>query len=365
MQKTDIYNPSKEFKYLINVAKYFISNDSITKPTIGALNQEVLADLIRVHKMQAVMSSCIPPIESPLSIKEKRKLISLTHWQKKRKFLLMASLIGILQAHAKEQITVVPYKGLTIGTQFYESVFHRDFNDIDFAIQRKDLKQSAVIMQALGYEEYRGPSNYTNLEKSRSYHIDYSWVKRDVHGKIIVNAEMHWQPANSALYTPCSFDSFVDKRTTISLLSKDVTAFKPVYNALYMVIHHGLVDGWMCLRHLVDFALALRKLSREEQDELLVLVVTNKIRRCFFIGLYIAESLFDCHLLKIGVEKKSKIRSKNIFLKAFLKSNLVGKWSDNKSRLYYYLLMRDSLGDGLRSGLQFSRFAIKDYTWSK
>lgn len=321
-------------------------------------DKSVLYELIRVHKMQAIVERATVITHVPLLQQQKRALWALSQWQKKRKFSIMGALLEIQVAHKHEGILVLPYKGLVIGAQFYGDVFQRDFNDLDFAIEKADLKRSAGIMKKLGYQEYGEASNFHDLKKSRSYHIDYSWVKRNDTGEVLVNAEFHWQPANSALFTPTTFVDLEGKVYETSILSKVVKTFSPVDNVLYISIHHGLVDGWMCLRHLVDFSLALKKLSSEDQRQLHGLIKKAKITKCFFIGVYLSEFLFESTIWKL--DHRPNFRGHELYVKAFLKSSLVGKWSKNKTKLFYYLMMRDNLADRLKSISDFSTFAFRD-----
>ena len=212
-------------------------------------------------------------------------------------------------------------------------------------------------MRSLGYVELKEESNFDELEQSRAYHIDYSWVKYNANGRIACNAEMHWQATNSALISPEEFTSLKAKSIEVNILSKEIRLFSKVDNAYLMILHHGLVDNWFQLRHLIDLAVAIRTLTPEEIDSLKQRLSEGKMLTCFYYGVHLCRDI-----LNVNLDLKSPVSLPQYkkYHDAVAFGKLVGKWSDNRSKLYYYLLLQDNHLERIKALIKFVRYSIRE-----
>jgi len=312
--------------------------------------------LIVEHNLQAITFSLINKnLEKvPHSIAER------SHRRAKKKMLrkmkAVKDLSDIQEAHHKKGITIIPYKGLSLGYYIYDDIYMRDFKDIDFAIAKEDIKASADIMQSLGYKEIGKQSNFSQLKKSRTYFIDYSWVKYDTHNNIISNAEIHWQPTNYALYYPDTFEDLQSKSKTSYLLNKEIKLFDKMDNIILMIIHHGLVDNWFQMRHLLDLVLAVRNLTDQETEQLVAILKQKGLLKTFHYGIKISQDLFNIDYYNRSIPNLAFYQ---LYLSQIKAGKYVGKWSENKLKIFYYFLMRQSNIDRLKSLASFLKYSIR------
>jgi len=266
-------------------------------------------------------------------------------------------------AFAKEKIPVVSYKGLTFTRQFYPNVRYRNSIDVDLAIQYKHLERIGPIMKGLGFVEAKGQNDYEDLKSSRGYYIDYSWLLYE-NGKPVCNVELHWQVANSALYVPLIFDDIFDKQILVQVKQKPIRSFKKVYQALLVVIHHGIVDGWGKHRHLVDLTQIDKILDHKEWQSFIDLTKQYKVYHCLATGISICNKYFNYTFENTTDEfPNTKVTRKIIPL--LDQDALSGKWSEQPKKLWYYLQMRDSFSDTIKSAVQFGSYTIKEMKFKR
>jgi len=263
----------------------------------------------------------------------------------------------VVTAFAKQKIPLISYKGLSFAKQFYNRIDLRDSVDVDFAISRHHLTKIGEIMSNLGYREAKGENNYNNLKKTRGYYIDYSWLLYNEHNQPVCNIEFHWRATATALYVPLIFDDIFKKQTIIQVQNQAIRTFQPVYQALLIIIHHGMVDGWGKLRHLIDLTQIDKTLNEQQWLALIELTRQYKTYKAFMLGCCICEQLLEYSFInKTYTERVKKLADKMI--QKIKNDQLSGKWSKQPVKLIYYLQMRDNFSDFLQSLVQFIRYAF-------
>lgn len=186
----------------------------------------------------------------------------------------------------------------------------------------------------------------------------------DDQGNILCNAEIHWQPANSALYTTYKFDDLANQSVPLPILNKSVQVFDKVHHALLVIIHHGLVDTWTQLRHLVDLHLILATMTVAEIQTLEKRLTDSKLRYCYDYGIFLCQTILG-YQSPATLTSSNSLPIKQQLLKRIVASDMVGKWSENRMKLYYYLRMRDSFVDQLKSIYYFLKFTWFDFRYKK
>lgn len=354
-----------EFKALQHICQHFLARSAdlpLAPAHFENVNWTTFIDLVYQHKLQAIVWQTMKTYPAYFPPRMKARLGQLAQWQRKRKLDLLRAILQIQTAHEAAGIPILPYKGIAFGQQFYQDIFLRDSNDVDFALEHQHIKASAAIMKKLGYVELKEESNFEQLDASRAYHIDYSWVIYDDQGNILCNAEIHWQPANSALYTTYKFDDLVNQSVPLPILNKSVQVFDKVHHALLVIIHHGLVDTWTQLRHLVDLCLILKAMTKAELQVLENRLIESKLKGCYDYGVFLCQTVLDYqHPTFQATSNYLPIKAQ--LLKRVVASDMVGKWSENRIKLYYYLRMRDSFGDQLKSIYYFLKFTWFDFRY--
>ncbi len=343
--------------YVLRICRCFVIDEPSHIIIPENISLEDIWKTIQKHKVQAIVYEVdnkfnlgLPkPFRAKLNKRKTRMLM--------QKLFLINEMTSIQEAHKERGMYIIPYKGIAIGIFFYKDITQRDFNDIDFAIEEKNISKSAEVMKSLGYEELKEESDFSVPNRSRSYHIDYSWVKYGDNGRVICNSEIHWQPTNSALFIPDQFKELKKATKPTRVLTEEIQLFSKIDNAYFMILHHGLVDNWFQLRHLVDLVVALKELSSDEVSELKEKLSKANVLMAFYYGVQLSRDLLN---VELDVVETPKLHFYKQYLKAFKSGEYVGKWSENKFKLFYYLLMNDNHAARGRSLIKFLKYLLKE-----
>lgn len=317
-------------------------------------------NLIRTHKLDAIVFYAFRQIQmGQRRPKVMEQLVKLRKIRSRRKLNLFGEHVRVIQAFAEAKIKIVSYKGQAFTSQFYPHQRLRDSVDIDLAIHEKDIIASSKLMRSMGYVLHKDQSaDEENILKSRSYYIDFSWVKHDDNGNILYNTEIHWQPSHSVLWVPLKFEDIIDQTVTVPVFNKEITTFPTDIQIVIVITHHGLVDGWGKLRHLVDLAQLLRRLTPQEIIDIQPILKRYKVYHTFLLGHELIQRIFNIPAYPDIPAYRSKIVDQ--MAQAIMVNELVGKWSDHKIKLYYYLKMRDNWRDRLVSLAKFGQFLLRN-----
>lgn len=126
---------------------------------------------------------------------------------------------------------------------------------------------------------------------------------------------------------------------------------------MLIIIHHGIVDGWGKLRHLIDLTQIDKTLNAEQWKDLCHLTKKYKVYKAIMLGCYIAAHLFDYTFInQTDYTKVAKLSEKIIV--QIKDGKLSGKWSQQPIELIYYIQMRDGLVDAVKSLVQFVHYAF-------
>jgi len=248
----------------------------------------------------------------------------------------------VKKAFDEANINITPYKGLPMCAQFYNDIFQRLSVDIDFAIKLDEYPKCKPIMEQLGYTEAKGDLDDQSVEKSRAYYLDYPWtLEKD--GQPLFNTEFHWTPSHNILNIPITFDDFKNHNATVKTGFYSIATFDKVYQALIAIIHHGSVDCWGKLKHLVDLGQILNQLDDTELEELTALCKKFKILKSFEVG-----KKFLSEVLSYEIKTKQKLPQR--WVQDMLSGSIASsKWTDNRMKLYFFIISRDSFWDKIKS----------------
>ncbi len=340
-------NYSREVSAIIAILLCY-SNSSYCKNVNGLLSNNVI-NWDEFHRL-ANQHSIHLPIFHVFTVNQIKniptsytdKLNRFQNFFFKRNKLLLGQLLNIHSEFVNAGLNPIPYKGLPFAKQFYGTIFHRTSVDIDFALDIEHFEKAKEVMLCLGYEEFKSKIDHDTIESSRAYYLDYPFVKRNAKGNIVFNVEFHWTPSHQILNIPIRFKEFAHETEKIKLGQHEITTFNKVHQALFAVIHHGNIDCWGKLKHLVDFALILKVLNEKELDDLEALCKKYKIYNSLLAG----KALVNQILLN---KENSEYKVPTSWANDIVNGSLAGKWSDNKMKIYYFLKSRDTWSDTLSS----------------
>jgi len=280
-----------------------------------------------------------------------KKLYQTQRYYVKRNQNLVKESIRIYNVLKENELVALPYKGIPLAKQFYGNIFQRISVDIDFALDIQHFEKAKEIMLSLGYEEFKSEVDHNAIEQSRAYYLDYPFVKRNENGDIVFNVEFHWTPSHQILNIPIKFSEFTDETEEIIFGEYKLKTFNRVHQALFAVIHHGNVDCWGKLKHLVDLTLIMNTLNDDELFKLEDLCKKYKIYNSLQTGKALLGAIFkDQRYIDLKVSKK--------WVNDIINGSLTGKWSDNKMKMYYFLKSRDSIKDTITATISILKYQV-------
>ncbi len=337
------------------ISQFLFSSNRKTEIEIHLYQLNSTKHLLEFTAKQGILSPLIHTILfnklQNLSPAFRQKLQQTNQFITRRNQQQSRELARVFQHLQKAGVPAVAYKGHAFASQFYGNIFQRVSVDIDFALDLKYFEAARTVMFQLGYEELKGGLHEDTIEKSRAYYLDYPFVLRNKEGKIIFNVEFHWTPSHHILNIPITFEEFMDKTEEVKIGRFKTITFDKVHQALFAIIHHGNVDCWGKLKHLVDFALILKTLTDSEIQQLEDLCKKYKIYNSYEIGKAFLARLFD---QDIDYKKAPSDR----WIQEVIEGKLTGNWSDNKRKFLYFISSRDSFRDKISAAFSIIKYQL-------
>lgn len=296
--------------------------------------QEIVLHAIRLHQLGNVLPNLTQRLQTVVQRRQKHNA-ELSH----ECFTLSNEL-------NKQAIPYVLYKGKPFAKQFYPSVRLRHSVDVDIGVRLEDIPKVAAILRSQGYEEHKGTIDYNNITQSRAYHIDFSYVKRNSEGKILYNIELHWTTAHHVLNIKYGFDQLISKREELLLEKNLIYTLPKIEQAIIIVIHHGMVDVWGKIRHLIDLHYVLQKFDESETSLLISNLKQLKLYRCYNQGLQLLDIL-------------KNEQNPNKLWTLILTGDMSKNWSEFPKKIWWHLKQRESNTERIRVIYHMLVFKIK------
>ena len=331
-------------EFVVDICKVFIGTASSVDIPEFLIEKSDLTEsffqYITDHKMWSMCLEVLQPSKDEILSENYHRLRLVSQKSAMRNLMLMREAKIVREVFERGGVTIMPYKGLTFSEIFYRKLGVRYSIDVDFAIDQDDLIKAADLMKSIDYHEIKGTIDREDARKSRAYYLDYPWRKVLDNGFNSI-IEFHLAPAHKALFVPVGFRDMRSSRQ----VSRE---FSRVEHALFTIIHHGAVDLWGKLLHLVDLHQILNELDKEEQNLLINSCDRARIRKFFELGVHLNNYLFGTNFtLPFKYDLKPHQISK--MANEIVQSKLNRNWSENPRILRYHMEYRDRYSDRFRS----------------
>jgi hypothetical protein len=159
----------------------------------------------------------------------------------------------VLKLEAADIKTVL-HKGVHYAN-FYQSVAHREFGDIDLLIDPKDVKKATTLMQQWGY---RIDLDYA--ESADVVDLDYHSAFFPAIETGLSPVEIHWKPH---IRTKIEARDLIQNRVMAAIYNTDLPVPATTSVFLLMATHHGTKEHWHKLKYLCDLSGLLLNTNQE------------------------------------------------------------------------------------------------------
>jgi hypothetical protein len=218
-----------------------------------------LAPLVSYSLSTCLRRNSLPAAEEVLG--ELRRMAALNAQQSLRS---LAELRRITDALQSGGCAVRVLKGLPLSQAVFGDLGLRLAGDIDLLVDEASLRECDRLLRTLGY---KGNLDVESWSRRRLLFYSAHW-KDIVYTNAVTGSEvdLHWRCfRNRAM--PGTALCATKKSETVTFGGFPVKTLPRMESLLYLCVH-GMLDGWLYLKTLVDVAAQVRVMSEDELDGL-------------------------------------------------------------------------------------------------
>lgn len=250
---------------------------------------------------------------------------------------LSSELIKLSNILDKNDINYVSFKGPVLSSEAYGNITFRQYSDLDILVNKEDIYKVSSLLK----DEYKRSLPLTG-DKEKIW-LEYA---HDIGltNKLGIHVECHWSMLDSDDPVDIKGIDFLDGRKKIQIKNNDIYAISNEKFLIYLCIH-----GSKHLYERVEWVLDIHKFIKTHEidwDEIDRLLSKTNSQKFFFLGLYLAKTLFNTEISnKYFKEFDSKIFE--------IKNHIFAIWNkdkefSNKNNIKYMLKLFDNKYDKLK-----------------
>jgi hypothetical protein len=257
--------------------------------------------------------------------------------------VLLRELLRLHPLFETAQISAIPFKGPLLAWMAYGNFFRREYSDLDFIIQQKNIPDVVAVLKSAGYVPQFDP---------RVVHSDSNGIAPGQYAfqsypqNILV--EIHTERTMRYFPTRIDFQELAGRLMTVEIGGQRIRTFS-VEDTLVMLCVHGAKHFWERLGWVLDIA---KLATTEEVDWALLTRIAAKLEstRVLLLGLYLAHDLFDAPLPdklleEIGRDHAVQALARKIYEQY---ANISDPGGGVLPRVMFRIQSRDGIGQGLR-----------------
>lgn len=287
-----------EFNFLLEVCKISISPNkngrSLNIYPPKNINWETVLKLANSHRVRPLLflglRKCKNQAIFPATLMERLKTLNFQITT--RNLIQTKELIKLFQLFKKNDINVIPYKGVILAKEAYQNLGAREFSDLDLLIDQKDFKKVKQILLEQNYQwmsitRDNLMAKYFSINCEHSFHY-YERNRRqyaiDLHW--LISIKYHQLAIDFEMVKPMVYSS---ENTEFSL-----PTLGPEGLLLTTCIHHFGKDQSHCLRNICDIASILLREDLEINWKLLMTTAQRwKVRNILALGIGVTCTLLS------------------------------------------------------------------------
>ena len=256
---------------------------------------------------------------------------------------LLRELLRLHQLFASAQILVIPYKGPLLAWVAYGSFLRREYQDLDFAVEQKNIPETVAVLQAAGYRP-QFDSRETHAGQDGIAPGQYSFLSHP--HKIL--AEFHTERTLRYFPSPVDFQDLAGRLMTVEIGEQRLRTFS-IEDTLVMLCVHGAKHFWERLGWVLDVA---KLMTAQPVDWKLLSQLAAKMQstRVLLLGLYLAHDVFEARLPDEVLQEISRDRAvRALAEKVYAQyAGISDPSAGLLSRAVFRLRSRDKFWPGLR-----------------
>jgi hypothetical protein len=187
---------------------------------------------------------------------------------------LAGELKSLLQEFSRHGIEVLPLKGPLLATLLYGSPSHRICDDLDLLVRPADMPRAEELMGTLGFQPVYPADDYHQSLARRGTFVELHFAVAP--------------PSNPTIDLPAAWA----RARTVTFQGQPARFFAPPDLLMYLVLHLVKHD-FSRLIWLLDTHLALKQLSSDEVNELLIMARRMGIEGAFLTTCALIEAVFE------------------------------------------------------------------------
>lgn len=312
----------------------FIENTSINWTGLLELSATHSVRPLLLKGLSGIQTSRIPVdfLESLNTICEKINIHNI---------LFTKELSRIMMEMKKNNVKIIPYKGIALIHTVYKSLGLREFGDMDLLMYPDDIPMMKKTMSILGYQN---EFDWTPDEELRMLRVnsEYNFSLIDAAGTHY-RVEPHYRAAHPTYAIDLNLKHLDNQIIVQDIGDSKLSFFTPTASLILLLPNHGVSEGWTTLKYLADIHLLIKEYAHDlDWDFMIQEAKRMRLYNNLLVGFGIIQALFQTQLPLFlnhamddpAIQKHiaERLESLNTYEKVGFKSQLK-KWIFNiKSR---------------------------------
>lgn len=234
----------------------------------SSVNWKRLKKMVVYHQIRPVLNEAFNRVsyDSPIS----EELRDFTLQQTVKNLAEVSELNQLLQLLLKNDIPVLPYKGLLFLEKIYLNKQLRESGDIDIIVQPKNALKALKVLLEDGYE-LKVEINPSEVELhsiiNRAQWREVGLIKKNPIG-LNINLDFHWDISETFHNYNLKLEDFFINTTESEFLGQ--SAIVPHFDYLFMMLlnHNGARGTWLRLKDLCDLIEIKKQFPNTRMSEL-------------------------------------------------------------------------------------------------
>lgn len=353
---------SAKLSFLLDASLKDGANTSSLSNQIEVQDWDNLIQLSRWHQVTALLYHCVEAAEK-ITIPDHclNKIKEHSTSQAVFNMLFFKKSVELNTDLASHQVNAFLMKGALWAWMLYENPGLREFGDIDFFLQKEQIKNGLEVMALHGF----APDKYRRylLEKDKVaklyFDTDYQLPLTPVDNNMLQSLEVQWNTTYPRYHYSFSWNELTENMMSFKILNGHFLVPSIENQFLMMVIHHAGVEQWDKLKFMADFVRLLRKFGGQMNWKYILEKTSEKgFKKLLLESLGLVYVFTGENYLKFcGNDLEKKYPSEK-----FLQQVLI-HWENKRSSpvtkswqiFYFNMIYRDRLSDKL--AILFSHLA--------